>query len=685
MRKTYISALAATLLPLAAWAQKKPNIMVIVVDDMGYSDLGCFGGEVNTPNLDGLAQDGLRFTQFFNSGRSCPSRACLMTGGYAQQVGITGMGQSLNRQCVTIPEVLREAGYHTAMSGKWHLSLTRGLPNHDEQMDWLSHRNYFNNKPFAPLETYPCNRGFEEHWGTIWGVVDHFDPFGLVHNEDPIYTDSIPADFYSTDFVTEKALDMLDGLAKQEDPFFMYVAYNAPHWPLHAKPEDIQKYKGKYDEGWDVLRERRYRRMVEMGIINPQETPVAPNECREAWADVKDKAYHTANMEVHAAMVDCVDQGIGRILDDLKAKGIYDNTLIIFTSDNGASPENYEIGEFDRHDRTRSGEKVVHNSPTPGSQLTYNYLERGWAGAVNTPFRYWKRESYHGGTAAPTIVHWPEGMKSGKGGFVKEPCRFIDVMPTCLELAGAEYPTTYKGNQILPLPKECRSLLPLISGKGKWKGQRVLFWEHEGGKAVRVGDWRLTQEVNSNQWHLYNLRNDYSETTDLASQYPEKAREMLELWQEWAVRVGLRSGAVKIDKQKTYVISNKAHGSLFVQDTGAAVLSMGAKTEAAQWQFIPTGNKDCYYIRNKATGRYAQVCPDSKGMLVLLGDKPVEYKVLSFENEDGYFGITSTYSEAADFNSKTIGWNMGEDELLRTFAAEAGRNHRSFWKLTEAE
>ena len=555
---------ATAALPVMAAAQnateQRPNIMLIVVDDMGYSDLQCFGGEVETPNINAMAENGVRFTQFFNSGRSCPSRACLLTGLYAQQAGITGMGQSLNRQCVTLPEALKEAGYHTAMSGKWHLSLTQGIGNQADQMAWLSHQNNFNNRPFAPKETYPCNRGFEEHWGTIWGVVNHFDPFSLVHNEDAIYTDGIPSDFYSSDFITQKAVDMLDDLTKQEEPFFMYVSYNAPHWPLHAKPQDIAKYKGKYDEGWDVLRENRYRRMVEMGIIDPAQTPESKNESNRPWENESNKAMMAANMEVHAAMIDCVDQGIGRIIEKLKASGEYDNTIIIFTSDNGASPENYAIGEFDRHDRTRSGQMVTHNAQVPGDELTYNYLGNGWAGAVNTPFRYWKAESFHGGTASPTIIQWPAGMKAEKGSIVSEPCQYIDMMPTCLELANASYPTTYKGNNILPLPQESRSLLPLLEGK-KWDDERTMFWEHENGKAVRVGNWKMTALRNGG-WQLFNMENDYSETNNVAAEYPEKVRELKALWNEWAKSVGLTPDADIPDTDKELVFYYPFDGNL---------------------------------------------------------------------------------------------------------------------------
>ena len=531
---------SAALLPAICAAQTdRPNIMLIVVDDMGYSDLQCFGGEVESPNLNALAASGMRFTQFYNSGRSCPSRAQLLTGRYAQTVGITGMGQSLTRDCVTIPEVLKDAGYHTGMSGKWHLSLTKGIGNNADQMAWLSHQNYFNNRPFAPIETYPCNRGFEQHWGTIWGVTDHFDPFSMVHNEEAIFTDSIPKDFYYADFVADKAIDMMDEMTADGKPFFMYVAFQEPHWPVQAKPQDIAKYKGKYDDGWDAMRERRYKKMQELGLISAEEMPVAANASGRKWEDETNKTFQSANMEVHAAMIDCVDQNIGRIIDELKRRGIYDNTIIIFTSDNGASSENYNIGDFDRHDRTRSGQMVVHNSPTPGGQLTYNYLHTGWAGAVNTPYRYWKTTQFHGGTAAPTIVHWPAGMaKEKEGTIMNQPCTFLDVMPTCLELAEASYPSFYGGNSIKPLCEEARSFVPLLQEKDKWENERTMYWEHENGKAVRKGNWRLTALANGG-WQLFDLEHDLSETNNLAAEYPQKVREMKTLWNTWAKSVGL--------------------------------------------------------------------------------------------------------------------------------------------------
>ena len=520
-------------------AEDKPNIVLIMVDDLGYSDLGCYGGEINTPNLDRLANEGLRFTQFFNGARSCPSRASLLTGCYPHTVGITGMGQSLSTNCVTIAEALKGAGYNTGMTGKWHLSLTQGIGNNADQMAWLSHQNTFNNRPFAPIETYPCNRGFDEHYGTIWGVVDHFDPFSLVHNEEPIYTGNIPDDFYSTDYITGKTIDLIDDFSGKNAPFFMYVAYNAPHWPVQAKPADIAKYNGMYDSGWDALRTQRYSKMVELGLIDPDKMPSANNESGRQWANETDKAWLADNMEVHAAMVDCIDQGVGRIIDKLKETGEYDNTIILFMSDNGASSENYTIGEFDRHNQTRNGQQVVHNARVPGSQLTYNYIANGWAGAVNTPFRYWKRESFHGGIATPLIVHWNNGIAAGKKGSINDqPGHFIDVMPTVLELAEATYPTTYNQKNIQPLPVESHSLLPLITGEGVWNGERTFFWEHENGRAVRVGDWKLTA-LTGGGWQLFNLAVDYSETTNVAAEYPGKVRELKTRWNDWARGVGL--------------------------------------------------------------------------------------------------------------------------------------------------
>ncbi|KAA6303006.1 MAG: Arylsulfatase [Candidatus Ordinivivax streblomastigis] len=535
MNKKYLTIAALSSMAAVAQAGNKPNIVLILVDDLGYSDLACYGGEINTPNLDQLASEGVRFTQFYNSARSCPSRASLLTGLYAQQVGITGMGLSLTDNCVTIPEALKSANYQTGMAGKWHLSLTQGRGNKEEQMQWLAHRADYGD--FAPRATYPSNRGFDEHWGNIWGVADYFDPFSLVHNEEPITT--VPPNFYMTDFVTDKTIDMITNFSQQDDPFFMYVAFTAPHWPLHAKPEDIAKYKGKYDAGWDVLRQTRYDKMVELGLIDPAQTPFSANESKRSWVNETNKEWLSKNMEVHAAMVDCVDQGVGRIIDKLKESGEYDNTIILFMSDNGASSENYTIGDFDRPDRLRDGTTIVHNAPEPGAENTYNYIANGWAGAVNTPFRYWKVETFHGGTATPCIVRLPAGMTQAQAGsIIRQPGHFIDLMPTCLDWAEATYPATYNGHTIQPLAPEARSLKPLLENPSLQQDDRIFFWEHENGRGVRVGDWRLVSLRNSS-WELYDLSTDLSETHNVAVEYPTKVRELKTLWNDWARRVGL--------------------------------------------------------------------------------------------------------------------------------------------------
>ena len=539
MRNRLLTLATLTSSFLVAQQVQKPNIIIILADDMGYSDPGCFGGEINTPNIDALANNGMRFTRFYNCSRSCPSRASLMTGLYAQQVGINGMGVSLNNKCVTIPEALKPAGYNTGMTGKWHLSLTKAQPDKENQLKWLAHQVDYGD--FAPLATYPCNRGFDEHYGIIWGVADYFDPFSLVHNETPIKT--VPPDFYMTDYVTEKTIDLIDTFSKRDAPYFLYVAYTAPHWPVQAKPVDIAKYKGKYDGGWDALRISRYNRMTEMGLIDPASVPLSHNESNRPWVNEPRKSWESANMEVHAAMVDCMDQGIGKIIAKLKETGQYENTIIFFMTDNGASPERYLDAGFDRPSMTRSGQPILQPGayPAPGPETSASSIGEAWAGALNTPFRYWKSESFHGGTATPMIVQWPAGLKARQGSITSQVVHIMDLMPTCLELAGATYPATYKGNAIIPL--ESHSIKPILDGRTR--AQDTIYWEHEGGRAVRAGDWRLVSLKNAD-WQLFNMATDLSETKNAAKEYPGKVNELKKRWNAWARKVGLR---VRIEKQ----------------------------------------------------------------------------------------------------------------------------------------
>ncbi|MES2807394.1 MAG: arylsulfatase [Bacteroidota bacterium] len=541
-----------TIAALAAWtiikpkpkttpAAAKPNIIIIMADDLGYSDIGCYGGEVKTPNIDFLANNGIRFKQFYNTSRCCPTRASLLSGLYNHQAGIGKMTDAedepgyqghLSDNAVTIAEVLKTAGYNTAMAGKWHVSNTSGRPTPKEQLDWLNHHKEY--PEFSPLAQYPTNRGFDKYFGTIWGVVDFFDPFSLVSGTKPIT--SVPKDYYQTDAISDTAVAYVNGYAKSKKPFFLYIAHNAPHWPLHAKPADIAKYKDTYKGGWDAIRQARYNRMVKMGLIDPKTTKLSPRWNDDLkWENNPDKAWDAEAMAVHAAMIDCMDQGIGRLLAALKKNGQLDNTLIVFLSDNGASAENapaYGPG-FDRPNETRDGRPVSYSlkkDVMPGPETVYSSIGQRWANVANTPYRLWKAESYEGGLRTPMIAYWPKGITAKKGGYSNQVGHVMDFMATSVELAGAKYPTTYKGKAITPTTGI--SLVPSFSGKVV-PGHEVIFNEHFQARYARSGDWKMVSGTDRN-WHLYNLAEDRSETTDVKDQFPDKVKELDGLWQKWA-------------------------------------------------------------------------------------------------------------------------------------------------------
>lgn len=538
MKSSHLLMLGGTLLVGCTQKQAtetkkpdRPNILLIMLDDSGFSDLGCYGGEIQTPNIDQLAATGIRFTQMHNCARCCPTRASLMTGLYPQTAGINGMGVNLNMNAATIAEVLRSDGYHTGMTGKWHLSQTKPVDDPNEQLRWLAHRA--DHGSFSPLENYPSNRGFEEHWGVIWGVVDYYDPFSLVHNEEPIK--EVPDDFYMTDFITQKSIDLLNSYSKDDKPFFLYVAENAPHWPLMAPEKDIEKYKDTYKDGWEVLRKNRYKRMVEMGLIDSTTYQLPANSSGRVWNEVEKKAYESACMSVHAAMVDHVDQGVGKIIETLKKNGQYDNTIIFVLSDNGASYERGYPPGFDRPGFTRDSTIIEYNSDHPGAETTWNYIGRAWASASNTPFRYWKKESYEGGSATPFIVHWPEKLGGMENTINRGVAHVIDIMPTCLELAGAQYPDSINGGKTNKL--DGKSLMPLIMGQTDVLHD-TLYWEHEGGRAIRIGNWKMSSLPNA-PWQLFNISEDHTEYNDLAAKYPDKVASMNEAWEKWAVSDGI--------------------------------------------------------------------------------------------------------------------------------------------------
>jgi arylsulfatase A-like enzyme len=524
-------------------ADKRPNIILIMADDLGYSDLGCYGGEINTPNLDKIAKQGIQFKQFYNVSRCCPTRASLLTGLYNHDAGIgdmttpqndSGYRGYLGKNTVTIAEVLKGAGYRTAMTGKWHVSNTIVQKDPKQQMDWLNHKT--EHPLFSPIEQYPTNRGFEKFYGTIWGVIDFFDPFSLVEGTKPITT--VPKNYYHTDAINDKASDYISEFGKAEAPFFLYVAHNAPHWPVQALPEDIEKYKDTYKDGWQAIRKRRYEKMARIGLIDTTVTKLSErNPADKLWADNPTKEFDARTMAVHAAMIDRMDQGIGRMMKTLEQTGKADNTIIVFLSDNGASAElseGYGPG-FDRPNQTRSGLPVSYNrneGVMPGGQNSFFSIGPNWANVANTPFKLWKSQAMEGGIHTPMIVSWPKGIKN-KGIKTDQIGHVMDFMATFLEVSGTKYPKEYNGNAITPM--EGQSFAAVLQGK-KAGPARAIFNEHEGSKYVRYQDWKLLVAGQDRNWRLFNMAKDKSEITNVAAEHPEVVEKLTKMWDTWALK-----------------------------------------------------------------------------------------------------------------------------------------------------
>ncbi len=532
--------------PARANAAARPNIVLIMADDMGYSDIGCYGGEVHTPTLDRLAQNGLRFTQFYNTGRCCPTRASLMTGLYPHQAGVgwmmsdnghDGYRGDLNQQCVTIAEVLGAAGYGAYMSGKWHI--TR------------------HTKPEGPKHNWPRQRGFDGFYGTITGAGSFYDPATLTRENSQIVPDE--ENYYYTDAISNNAIRFIDKhrQSRPDDPFFLYVAYTAPHWPMHALPEDIERYDGRYDSGWDAIRSERYLRMLKMGLIEREWGLTKRDRQVSSWRDEKDKAWHIRRMEVYAAMIDRMDQGIGRIVKKLSDEQLTENTLILFLADNGGCAEEYgsrgavrpspeqraklkpikptELQAAMQPPTTRSGSAVkTGKGVMPGPADTYIAYGKPWANVSNTPFRFYKHWVHEGGISSPLIVHWPKQVKRA-GEFESQAGHLIDIMATCVDVAGAEYPKNRNGKRIKPM--EGVSLVPAFAGEDL--GRKAIYWEHEGNRAVRVGKWKLVAAGEKGKWELYDLEKDRTERFNLAMEQPERTDEMAKFWEAYAKRANV--------------------------------------------------------------------------------------------------------------------------------------------------
>ena len=512
----------------------QPNIILILADDMGFSDIGCYGSEIATPNLDRLAGEGARFSQMYSFARCCPSRAALLTGLYPHQAGVGHMVDNcgtrayqgyLRDDAVTIAEVLKGAGYRTLMSGKWHVG------------GYMSPRRPETWTPGAPGFPTPMTRGFDRHFGTLVGAGSFFHPAALTEDGDFIF--DYPDDFYYTDAISDKAAGMIADAHDDGKPFFLHVAYTAPHWPLHAPQEDIAKYAGKYRGGWDQLRQQRHEELNGLGLLDPAWRISPRDDDSYPWAAEAHQDWEDLRMATYAAMIDRMDQGIGRIFDQLEALGIAENTITIFLSDNGGCAEYLaEEGHIVRYGgELPDGRPVIMGNRRdllPGPDDTFMSYDLPWANASNSPFRLYKHWVHEGGISSPCIVHYPALIDAP---FINHsPLQFIDVLPTFAELAKADYPGEFNGSAIQPLEGE--SFLPALRGES-WQRQKPLIWEHEGNRALRIGEWKLVSK-HPGPWELYNMTEDRTELNDLSGGERQRVADMSGMYQAWADRCEVR-------------------------------------------------------------------------------------------------------------------------------------------------
>ncbi|MBI1374394.1 MAG: sulfatase-like hydrolase/transferase [Phycisphaera sp.] len=487
----WIVALAAMSFLLASsitHAAERPNVVLIMVDDMGWSDLGCYGGEIHTPNIDRLASEGLRFTQFYNTAKCETTRAALMSGLYHPEVGVAKLAN-----CMTVAEVMKRAGYFTMMAGKWHL---------DKQ---------------------PTDRGFDRYFGHLSGSTPYFlgnDTFRLNGEKFDVPKEG----FYTTTADTDYALKFLDEASTKKQPFFLYIAYNAPHYPLQAPEAEVRKYVGKYMDGWDALRAARYKRQLDMGLIPAKWALSPPHPEAKKWDTLSDdeKKHEDLKMATFAAMVDVVDQNVGRLVKKLEAMGVADDTLLLFLSDNGACP----------FDRTKHGDLM------PWDPQSYWCYHPAWANACNTPFRWFKQNQHEGGISTPLIAHWPKGLTAKPGSLTDQPGHLVDIMATLIDVAGTDYPAEFNGETLKPL--RGISLLPILKGQHR-DGHDMIFFQFSNNRAVRAGQWKLVS-ARGGPWELYDMDADRTELHDLSSQQPERVAALSAAWEAWAEETGASKG-----------------------------------------------------------------------------------------------------------------------------------------------
>ncbi|WP_207534542.1 arylsulfatase [Desertivirga arenae] len=588
--------------------EKKPNIVLILADDLGFSDIGSYGGEIQTPNLDKLAAKGIRYKQFYNAARCCPTRASLITGLYPHQAGMGWMAVadlgtpsyqgSINNNSVTIAEVLKTVGYSTYMTGKWHLT-------NERKIDGLV------------TDTWPKQRGFDRYFGIVPGGANYFTP--VLYSDNKRYP--APENFYLTNAISDTSVKYIDEhfSRKGSDPLFLYVAYTAPHWPLHALQKEIDKYKELYKAGWDKLRAARLEKQKQLGLF-PENTVISERDRSvEAWNSLPEERKNemALRMAIYAAQVDIMDQGIGRIVEKLKEKNELDNTLIFFLSDNGACAEFISSGT---------------SKEVNGKEDTFESYRINWANLSSTPFREYKHFTHEGGIATPLIVHWPKGVSSSLNGkYVNEYGYLTDIMSTCVEVAQAQYPFSFNGNKIVP--QQGKSLLPHFTGSSNSRG--LNYWEHEGNIAVRDGKWKMVAKtpekgtLTKKALELYDLDADPVELNNLASKYPEKVESLFKSWEKWAKNVGAypidtREYGLRGQEYRKRINgsfddnlggwnvkkSNAVQGSIEIDTTAqitggkSALISVSQSGErpaalALSWRFVPSAGEK-YQIRLKS-------------------------------------------------------------------------------------
>ncbi|MBN1409422.1 MAG: sulfatase-like hydrolase/transferase [Spirochaetales bacterium] len=567
-----------------------PNIILILNDDMGYSDLNCYGGEIQTPNLDNLANTGVKFTQFYNTARCCPTRASLLTGLHPHQAGmgwmwnkdygVPGYQGDINNNCVTIAEALKTNGYRTYATGKWHLTSSG------------------NSTASGPKYNWPLQRGFDRYYGIIKGAANYFEPDSLTIDNDMITVSELlnrypvspgPSTYYLTDAISDASAQYIRDHKNNNSgsPFFMYVAYTAPHWPLQALDSDINKYADVFNTGWDQLRTNRYNRQKQLGIIDSSWplTPRADNVA--AWSSYTgNKTEQATYMQIYAAMIDRMDQGIGKIIQALQDTGYYNDTLVMFLADNGGCAEGGAYG-------TNSGGAPL------GSKDSFLEYGAAWANVSNTPFYLFKHFVHEGGIAAPFIAHWPNGITVPNGSIIKTPAELIDIMATCVDVSGTAYPRSYNGYTIQPM--QGVSIRPLLQGNSL--SRDTLYWEHEARSAIRQGKWKAVRPCAAGQnpfnqaWELYDMDADRTEMNNLAGAYPGTVNDLADKWDAWA------------KANNVYPLHNQ-NGAAFYPPSGGYVRL--ENLELAEWlqcTDTPDGsgeNNNVRAVNTSKTGTYTQ-------------------------------------------------------------------------------